>query len=40
MRGGIPYEQALELGYDERSIVAKIVKENADASKKSGQLIY
>ena len=40
MRGGIPYDQALELGYDERSIIAKIVKENADASKKSGQLIY
>jgi hypothetical protein len=40
MRGGIPYDQALELGYDERIIVSKIIKENAEASKKSGQMIY
>jgi hypothetical protein len=40
MRGGVPYDQALDLGYEERSIIAKIVKENAEASKKSGQLIY
>jgi hypothetical protein len=40
MRGGIPYDQALELGHDERTIISKIIKENAEASKKSGQLIY
>jgi hypothetical protein len=40
MRGGIPYDQALELGHDERVIISKIIKENAEASKKSGQLIY
>jgi hypothetical protein len=40
MRGGIPYDQVLDLGYDERIIVSKIIKENSEASKKSGQLIY
>jgi len=40
MRGGIPYDQALDLGFDERIIVSKIIKENSELSKKIGTPIY
>jgi hypothetical protein len=40
MRGGVPYDQALDLGFDERIIISKIIKENSDLSKKIGTPIY
>jgi len=37
MRGGLTYDQALELGTQERKIIAEIIKDNLDVSKKTGQ---
>lgn len=36
MRGGISYEQALQLSYEERMAINDIVKENLETTKKSG----
>lgn len=36
MRGGLTYEQAMNLSPRERESVGKIVKENLDTTKKSG----
>ena len=36
MRGGISYDQALQLSFSEREIISKIIKENLETTKKSG----
>jgi len=36
MRGGITYDEAMQLSFSEREIINKIVKENLETSKKSG----
>jgi hypothetical protein len=36
MRGGISYDDAMMLGPQEREIIADIVKENMETTKKSG----
>jgi len=36
MRGGISYEQALNLSQTERKIISELIKENLDTTKKSG----
>lgn len=36
MRGGINYEQALQLSLSERKIISELIKENLDTTKKSG----
>ena len=36
MRGGINYEQALQLSLAERKIISELIKENLDTTKKSG----
>jgi len=36
MRGGLTYNEAMNLGHHERDIVSKIVKENLETTKKSG----
>lgn len=36
MRGGINYEQALQLSSGERKIISALIKENLDTTKKSG----
>lgn len=36
MRGGINYEQALQLSLSERKIISVLIKENLDTTKKSG----
>lgn len=36
MRGGINYEQALQLSMSERKIISALIKENLDTTKKSG----
>ena len=36
MRGGLTYEEALNLSYQERSIVSDIIKENLETTKKTG----
>jgi len=36
MRGGISYEQILELSFNERTYISDLIKENLDVTKKSG----
>jgi len=36
MRGGLPYDQAMQLGINERKIISEIVKDNMETTKKSG----
>ena len=36
MRGGLSYESALNLSFDERNAVSEIIKENLETTKKSG----
>lgn len=36
MRGGVSYEQALQLSYSERNSINKIVKDNLETTKKTG----
>jgi hypothetical protein len=36
MRGGISYEHALQLSYNERQAANEIVKDNLETTKKSG----
>ena len=36
MRGGLPYDQALQLSTSERELINSIVKENLETTKKSG----
>lgn len=40
MRGGITYQESLHLSADERSIIADIVKDNLDTTKKTGQPFF
>ena len=36
MRGGLTYDQALQLSYSERSLIGELIKENLETTKKSG----
>lgn len=36
MRGGITYDQALNLSQEERKIISAIIKDNMETTKKSG----
>jgi hypothetical protein len=36
MRGGLTYDEAMNLGFQERDIISKLIKENLDTTKKSG----
>lgn len=36
MRGGIGYEQALQLSTSERALIGDLIKENLETTKKSG----
>ena len=36
MRGGITYEEAMQMSQTERSIINDIVKDNMETTKKSG----
>ena len=37
MRGGVTYQESLNMDIEERKIVAKIVKESLETTKKSGR---
>ena len=37
MRGGVSYQEALNMSIDERKIVANIVKDNLETTKKTGR---
>jgi len=36
MRGGITYEEAMQMGFQERDIISSIINENIETTKKSG----
>jgi len=36
MRGGITYDEAMALGFQERELINEIVKNNMDVTQKSG----
>lgn len=36
MRGGLSYEQALQLSISERTIINNLIKDNLETTKKSG----
>lgn len=36
MRGGITYDQALQLSVSERALIGELIKENLETTKKSG----
>jgi len=36
MRGGVTYEEAMQMSQQERSIINEIVKDNMETTKKSG----
>lgn len=36
MRGGLTYDQALQLSVKERLLIGQLIKENLDTTKKSG----
>ena len=40
MRGGVTYQESLNMDIEERKIVAKIVKENLETTKKSGRDLF
>jgi len=40
MRGGVTYNEALEMGNADRKIVADIVKDNLETTKKTGQPFF
>ncbi len=40
MRGGITWQEALNLSPEERSVVGQLVKENMETTKKSGQPFF
>jgi hypothetical protein len=40
MRGGMSWNEALNLSPDERNIASQLVKENMDTAKKTGQPFF
>ena len=36
MRGGVSYEQALQLSVSERTTISNLIKENLETTKKTG----
>lgn len=40
MRGGLTYTEALDLGISERTMINEIIKENLEATKKSGMPFF
>jgi hypothetical protein len=40
MRGGITADEAFALSYDDRMVIADIVKENLETTKKTGMAFF
>jgi hypothetical protein len=40
MRGGLTYDEAVQLGAQEREIISKIIDENLETTKKSGMPFF
>jgi len=40
MRGGVTYQESLNMSFEERKIVSDIVKDNLETTKKTGQPFF
>ena len=40
MRGGITYDEAMQLGALERELISKLIEENLETTKKSGMPFF
>jgi hypothetical protein len=40
MRGGLTYEEAMQLGTQERELISKLISENLETTKKSGMPFF
>lgn len=40
MRGGITYDQAMELSYEERNMIADLINDNLETTKKTGMPFF
>ena len=40
MRGGVTYQEALALSPSDREIISRIIKDNLDVAKKTGQPFF
>ena len=40
MRGGVTYEEAMNMSITERNIISKIIEENLETTKKSGMAFF
>ena len=40
MRGGVTYHEVLMMGSDEKKIIADIIKDNLETTKKTGQPFF
>ena len=40
MRGGVTYDQALQLSVSERTLVSELIKDNLETTKKTGLTFF
>jgi hypothetical protein len=40
MRGGVTLDEAFALGFDDRSIIADLIKDNLETAKKTGMPFF
>lgn len=40
MRGGLTYDEAMQLGAQERELISKLIDENLETTKKSGMPFF
>ena len=40
MRGGLTYHEALNIGQSDKEIISKLIKDNLDVTKKTGQPFF
>ena len=40
MRGGVTYNEAMNLGHHEREMIGRIIKDNLETTKKTGMPFY
>jgi len=40
MRGGVTYSEAIQMSFEERSLIGDIVKDNLETTKKTGMAFF
>ena len=40
MRGGISLNEAFQLSFEDREIIGKLIEENMELTKKTGQMVF